>query len=51
MVKVEVVNNIDRTLKDDLSQEIQKDSKLSIATASFSIYAYDQLKKELESID
>lgn len=38
-------------MKEDLLQEIKKGSKLSIAAASFSIYAYDQLKKELEGID
>src|SRR5699024_10100147 len=30
---------------------LRKGSKVSIAAASFSIYAYDQLKKELEGID
>ena len=46
-----VIDNRKATLKEDLLQEIKKGSKLSIAAASFSIYAYDQLKKELEGID
>lgn len=48
---MKVINNVDETLKEDLEREIKKGSKLSIAAASFSIYAYDQLKKELEGID
>lgn len=48
---MEIINNTDKTLKEDLIKEIKKGSKLSIAAASFSIYAYDQLKKELENID
>ena len=48
---MKVIDNINETLKEDLINEIKKGSKLSIAAASFSIYAYDQLKKELESID
>ncbi len=48
---VEVINNIEKTLKDDLEMEIKKGSKLSIAAACFSIYSFQELKKELESID
>ena len=43
-------NNINR-LFDDLVTEIKKGSVLSIASASFSIYSYHELKKQLESID
>lgn len=43
-------NNINR-LFDDLVIEIKKGSVLSIASASFSIYSYHELKKQLESID
>lgn len=38
-------------MKDDLSVEIHKGSKLSIAAACFSIYAFQELKKQLTSID
>ena len=48
---MEVIDNINKTLKDDLSFEIEKGSKVSIAAASFSIYAFDQLKKELKDIE
>ncbi len=44
------IDNVGETLKEDLSGEIKRGSKLSIAVASSSIYAYDQLKKEPEEI-
>lgn len=47
---MEIIDNINKTLKEDLSFEIEKGSKVSIAAASFSIYAFDQLKKELEGM-
>lgn len=48
---MEIINNVSKTLKDDLSAEINKGSKLSIAAACFSIYAFEELKKELKDID
>lgn len=48
---MEIINNTTKTLKDDLSVEIKKDSKISIAAACFSIYAFKELKKQLSSID
>ena len=48
---MELINNTTKTLKDDLSVEIKKGSKLSIAAACFSIYAFQELKKQLTSID
>ena len=48
---MELIDNISKTLKDDLSIEINKDSKLSIAAACFSIYAFEELKKQLKHID
>lgn len=50
-VILELINNIDKTLRDDLAQEIKAGSKLSIAAACFSIYAFQELKSELKSID
>jgi hypothetical protein len=38
-------------VRDDLAETVQKDSKLSIAAACFSIYAYQTLQKQLDSID
>lgn len=43
-------NNITSCVVDDLHSTIKAGSKLSIAAASFSIYAYEALKNELESI-
>ena len=48
---VELINNITKTLKDDMSSEMKKGSKLSIAAACFSIYAFKELKTELQNID
>lgn len=48
---MELINNTTKTLKDDLSVEIKKGSKLSIAAACFSIYAFQELKQELQGIE
>ena len=50
-MEIEIINNKDKLLKDDLASEIKKGSKLSIAAACFSIYAFQELKKELSGID
>jgi len=46
-----VFDNINKTVKDDLTVTVTKGGKLSIAAACFSIYAYQALKKQLEGID
>lgn len=43
-------DNINHRLIDDLKVQLQEGSKLQIAAASFSIYAYEALKDELENI-
>ena len=48
---MELINNITKTLRDDLSVEIKGGSKLSIAAACFSIYAFQALKEQLLEID
>lgn len=48
---MELIDNVNKILKEDLSVEINKGSKLSIAAACFSIYAFAELKKELKNID
>lgn len=48
---MELINNVNKTLRDDLQVEIQKDSKISIAAATFSIYAFQELKKELRGVE
>ena len=46
----EMLDNVSRTVKDDLANTISKGDKLSIAAACFSIYAYQALKKQLDGI-
>jgi len=48
---MELIDNISKTLRDDLSVEIKEGSKLSIAAACFSIYAFQALKEELTGIE
>lgn len=48
---MELINNTTKILRDDLAIEIKKGSKLSIAASCFSIYAFQELKKELQNID
>lgn len=48
---MELLDNIHKTLGDDLISELHHGSKISVAAAFFSIYAYQALKKELEEID
>lgn len=48
---MELINNTSKTLRDDLAVEIKEGSKLSIAAACFSIYAFQELKSQLKSID
>lgn len=45
---MQIIDNINRIVKNDLQDSIQPGSKLSIAAACFSIYAYQELKKQLE---
>lgn len=44
-------DNITQRVIDDLKTTLQKGSKVSMAAASFSIYAFEALQKELEKID
>lgn len=46
-----LIDNVNNRLGDDLKASIRKGSKLCIAASSFSIYAYEALKMELESIE
>ncbi len=47
---MQVFDNRSKIVKDDMAIEIKQGSRLSIATAYFSIYAYKELKKQLEGI-
>jgi hypothetical protein len=46
-----ILDNVNATLQNDLSSTIKRGSKVSIAAACFSIYAYQALKKELEGVE
>lgn len=48
---METFNNRTKVVKDDLVKKIKSGSKVYIAAACFSIYAYKALKDELESCD
>lgn len=48
---MQIFDNVRSIVKDDLGKTITKGSRLSIAAATFSIYAYQELKEQLESID
>jgi len=45
---MEVFDNINKIVRDDLSIELKKGSRISIAAACFSIYAYRELKSQLD---
>lgn len=45
---MQIIDNINMTVKGDLQAGIKKGSRLSVAAACFSIYAYQELKKQLE---
>lgn len=48
---MKIIDNISFRVKDDLNKTLKRGSKVSIAAACFPIYAYKELKKELESVD
>lgn len=50
-VNIDIIDNKNKTLKDDLASEIKPGSKLSVAAACFSIYAFQELKKQLTAIE
>lgn len=50
-MEVKVFDNVTEIVRDDMASTIIKGSKVSIAAACFSMYAYKELKKQLESVD
>lgn len=46
-----IVDNLSQLLGDDLKSEMHDASRLSVAAASFSIYAFEALRDELNSLD
>ena len=51
MEQPKLINNVNELVADDLKARLSSHSRISIAAASFSIYAFEALKKELEEID
>lgn len=48
---MEIIDNRSKILRDDLASEIKHGSKLSVAAACFSIYAFQELKEQLQDIE
>ncbi|MFZ1083441.1 MAG: helicase-related protein [Terracidiphilus sp.] len=48
---MEVLDNLNRFLGDDLKRSIIPSARVAIAASSFSIYAFEALKQELEQVD
>lgn len=47
----ETIDNTSKILGEDLKRELRKNSKVRIAASCFSMYAFSELKKELNEID
>ena len=47
---MELIDNVNKTLKSDLIEELRNGSKVSIAASCFSIYAFEELKTQLKDI-
>lgn len=50
-MQTQLIDNINRTLRDDLMSTIRPGSRVSIAAASFSIYAFQELRQQLNDIE
>ena len=48
---MELIDNVNKTLRDDLRMEIHSGSKVLIAAACFSIYAFQELKAQLKDVE
>lgn len=48
---MKIFNNVTDIVRDDLRVTITKGSRVSIAAACFSMYAYQELKKQLDTVD
>ena len=51
LMDVKIFDNINNIVRDDMISTINKGNKISIVAACFSIYAYKELKAQLEQID
>ena len=48
---MELIDNVKKTLAEDLRSTLTSGSRMSIAASCFSIYAYQELRKELQNIE
>lgn len=48
---MKVIDNVNDILRDDLKETVTRGSKVSVAAACFSMYAYKELKTQLEQVD
>lgn len=48
---MKIIDNINSIVRDDLKKTIKKGSKISVAAACFSMYAYQELKEQLNSVE
>lgn len=48
---MEIIDNINKTLKEDMIVTLRSGSKVAIAASCFSIYAFQELKEQLGEID
>lgn len=48
---MEPIDNLNRLFGDDLKQTVSRGARLRIAASTFSMYAFEELKKELEGIE
>jgi helicase/SNF2 domain-containing protein len=50
LIILEVIDNVNNTLKDDMLVTLRSGSKVAIAASCFSIYAFQELKEQLSDI-
>ncbi|GAA3361976.1 helicase-related protein [Saccharopolyspora gregorii] len=48
---MKIIDNVSESLGDDLKTQVTRGSKVRIAASTFSIFAFEALRKELEQID
>ena len=48
---MKIFDNISEIVRDDMATTITRGSKVSVAAACFSMYAYKELRKQLEGVD
>ena len=47
---MEIINNVSKTLREDIAAQLKLGSRLSIAASCFSMYAFQELKESLKDI-